>query len=155
MAGQHDKGVSGLDHQVRHSVFRYFMENGSAPSAGDIAESLAVEPLEIEKSFQRLEAKHAMVLAPSTSNIWMCHPFSAVPTPFRVRTAERDYWANCGWDTLGISAVLGVDTESDVKCQDCGTMLTVNIKDGSLVGTEGVVHFVVPPKQFWDNVGFT
>ena len=155
MTAQLDRETMRLDNQVRYSVFRHFMEKGIAPSARDTADALSQVPTAIEESYRRLEARHAMALAPATANIWMCHPFSAVPTPFRVRTANRDYWANCGWDTLGISAVLGVDTKAEVKCPDCDTSLTVTIRDGSLVEAEGVVHFVVPPKQFWDNVGFT
>jgi hypothetical protein len=144
-----------LDHQIRYFVFRHLMLTGKAPSVSDTAAALSLELRTVQESYKRLEAGHAIALAPATYNIWMCHPFSAVPTPFRVQTVERDYWANCAWDILGISAVLGQDSRTEVHCPDCGSMLTVTIEDGSLIESQGLVHFSVRPRHFWDNVGFT
>ncbi len=144
-----------LDQKIRYSIFRHFMTTGRAPRASDTAAALALEPEAVEASYRRLEAGHAIALAPASLNIWMCHPFSAVPTPFRVRTAERDYWGNCAWDMLGIPAVLGQDSRTEVRCPDCAERLTVTIKDGLLVETEGVVHYAVAPRHFWDNLAFT
>lgn len=155
MAVESSRRISSLDKRVRHSVFRQFMKTATGPSVSETAKALDLEPSDVEDSYRRLEAAHALVLAPGTVDIWMCHPFSAVPTPFRVQTDRRDYWANCGWDALGVSAVLGADTRTEVRCPDCGDQLTVTVQDGSLQGTDGVVHFVVPPKEFWDNIGFT
>jgi hypothetical protein len=144
-----------LDQQVRYSIFRHFMTTGLAPTVTDTAADVSQEPPTIIESYRRLESRHAIALAPGTAIIWMCHPFSAVPTPFRVQTAERDYWANCAWDALGIPALLKQDSKTEIRCPDCASTLTMTIKDGSLVETEGVVHFVVPPRHFWDNVAFT
>jgi hypothetical protein len=150
----HDANVK-LDQQVRYSIFRHFMTSGRAPSALDTAAALGLELRTLQESLRRLEVGHAIVLAPGSLNIWMCHPFSAVPTPFRVRTAGGDYWGNCAWDMLGISALLRRDSRTEVLCPDCAERLTVTIKDGTLVETEGVVHYAVPPRHFWDNVAFT
>ena len=75
----------------------------------------------------------------------MAHPFSAVPTPFRVDTAELAYWGNCAWDALAIPALLSLDA----------TVSARSAESGELVNVDGVVHFVVPPRRFWDNVGYT
>jgi hypothetical protein len=29
------------------------------------------------------------------------------------------------------------------------------VETGALSPTEGVIHFAVPPRRFWDNIGFT
>jgi hypothetical protein len=39
----------------------------------------------------------------------MAHPFSAVPTPYPLRTPERTCWADRTWDAFGIAGLLGVD----------------------------------------------
>jgi hypothetical protein len=36
----------------------------------------------------------------------MANPFSAVPTPFLVRSGDRSWYGNCIWDALGIPAML-------------------------------------------------
>jgi hypothetical protein len=155
MAEQLNDETAKLDQQVRYSIFRHFMETGKAPSVQDTAAALAQEPAAIVEAYRRLEANHALALAPTTTNIWMCHPFSAIPTRFLVKTTEREYWANCAWDALSLSATLGADTSMAVRCPDCGTLLTATITAGSLNESHGVVHIPVPPRQFWDNVGFT
>ena len=85
----------------------------------------------------------------------MAHPFSAVPTPFPVRTARRTYWANCAWDALGVAALIDEDAVSETQCPDCGEALVLRVTDGRVSPGDGVVHFHVPPKRFWENVGFT
>ena len=95
------------------------------------------------------------MLAPGTLNIWMAHPFSAVPTAYRVQAAERTYWANCAWDALNITALLGIDTHTVAPCPDCNSPLSMTIEHGSLRDAQGVIHFAVRPRHFWDNIGFT
>lgn len=144
-----------LDRQVRCRIYEHFTAFARAPDARDLAAALDVPPSAIEESLERLASAHAIALAPGTHNIWMAHPFSAVPTPYPVRTAERTYWANCAWDALGIPTLLDVDAEVHTQCADCGDPITLRVEDGRVAPREGVVHFVVPPKRFWDNVGFT
>jgi Alkylmercury lyase len=86
----------------------------------------------------------------------MTHPFSAVPTPYRVQcgSGSTSYWANCAWDAFGIAAILGRDTECICRCPDCHQRMDLSVKRGS-VDRDGIVHFVVPPRRFWDNVAYT
>jgi hypothetical protein len=85
----------------------------------------------------------------------MAHPFSAVPTPYRVLTPAAGYWANCAWDALAIPPMLGVDARIEARCPDCSDMLCYEFTAGNLQNAAGVVHFAVPPSRFWQNVGFT
>ena len=96
---------------------------------------------------------HAIVLAPATLNIWMAHPFSAVPTPYPVVSGSRTYWANCAWDAAGVLSIVGAGS-SRTRCADCGLELTMTVRDGRIDG-DAVVHYAVPPRRFWDNVAFT
>ena len=33
--------------------------------------------------------------------------------------------------------------------------MTLEVRDGQLAGTEGVVHFAFQAHHWWDNIGFT
>lgn len=91
----------------------------------------------------------------------MAHPFSAVPTAFRVDTMDTVYWGNCAWDALAIPALLGVDASIPARSAESAEPMDLTFRNGELIHTDsgddgnGVVHFVVPPRRFWDNVGYT
>jgi hypothetical protein len=86
----------------------------------------------------------------------MLHPFSAVPTPHRVVSAGRSWYANCAWDALGIPAALHADGDVESACADCGEPVRLTVRDGELVGgADLLVHFVVPARRWWDDIGFT
>lgn len=59
------------------------------------------------------------------------------------------------WDAMGIAAALGDDAIISASCGDCGEPMVNEILGGQLVRDEGVVHFAVPAKRWWDNIGFT
>jgi Alkylmercury lyase len=143
------------DRAIRLAIYRHFAETGQAPTAADVARALDQSPSAVEDAYRRLAAGRAIVLAPGTSNIWMAHPFSASPTPYRVRTPRGAYWANCAWDALNIAALLGVDAHVNARCPDCNDELALVIRSGTLQAPEGVIHFAVPPRHFWENIGFT
>jgi hypothetical protein len=85
----------------------------------------------------------------------MAHPFSAIPTPYPVKTGNLTYYANCAWDALGIPALLRVDSITETVCVDCQDSLTIGITGDNLIGSDYVIHFSVPPRHFYDDVGFT
>ncbi len=147
--------MEGPDPSIRLHIYRHVVETGEAPSVAATAQALALPQPAVEDSYRRLAAGRAIVLAPGTVNIWMAHPFSAVPTPYRVRAGDRSYWANCAWDVLNITALLGVDAQCVARCPDCAETLTWTIRDGALAPASGVIHFAVPPRRFWENIGFT
>ena len=144
-----------LDREVRYRIYRHLVETGRAPTVADLAAHLDLPEPTIEASLRRLADAHFIVLAPGSLNIWMAHPFSAVPTPYPVDTPSRRYWANCAWDALAIPALLQVDADTATSCPDCGEPLTLRTHGGELQSTDTVVHFAVPPRRFWENVGFT
>lgn len=144
-----------LDRDVRYQVYRHFVETRHAPSTHELATALGVPGQDIEAALRRLAAGRALVLAPGSHDIWMAHPFSAIPTPYPVRTSRGRYWANCAWDALAIPSLLGVDATTETACPDCGEMLALHTRSGELAPADAVVHFAVPPRRFWANVGFT
>jgi len=144
---------STLERAVRAVVYRHFADTGRSPSLAEMCAATGARELEVIGAVHRLADLHALVLAPASSHIWMAHPFSAVPTPFRVAANGRTYYANCAWDGLGILSLVG-DGECAADCADAGQTMHVTVRGGSLHGS-GVVHFAVPPRRFWENVAFT
>jgi ribonuclease HI len=138
---------------VRLFIYRHFVATASAPDPAAIARAAGIAENDAGAALRRLADQHAIVLAPASLTIWMAHPFSAVPTPYPVDAGGRTYWANCAWDAAGILSLVG-DGETQTLCADCGQPAGFGVQDGALVG-DGVVHFVVPPRRFWDNVAYT
>jgi hypothetical protein len=96
-----------------------------------------------------------LVFAPGTRNIWMANPLSAFPTPFRVETPRGEYWGSCIWDAFGVVAMLGGDGSVLTGCADCGEAMELRVAGGSLEPADGVAHFAVPARRWWDNIGYT
>ena len=142
-----------VERAVRLFVYRHFVETARAPDLGAIAASVQENERTVLSALRKLVAAHALVMAPASTNIWMAHPFSAVPSAYPVQTRGRTYWANCAWDAAGIMALLG-GGETRTRCPDCASAITIEVRNDRLSG-EGVVHFVVPPRRFWDNVAYT
>jgi hypothetical protein len=147
--------LSDFDRKIRLMVYRHFADTGRALAAVDVAAKLQKPKADVEDSFRRLEAVHAWALAPATVNIWMAFPFSAVPTPFLVEAAGRQYWANCAWDALSLPAILELNSQILARCADCGSPITLPTQSGSLSASSVLIHFAVPPRRFWENVAFT
>lgn len=72
-----------------------------------------------------------------------------------MEAAGRRYWGICIWDAMGIAAALGEDAVISAPCGDCGVNMINEIQGGRLARAEGVVHFAIPAKRWWDNIGFT
>jgi hypothetical protein len=144
-----------LDRRVRLAVYRHFVERGGAPAPLELSVAVGVAPAEVAASLERLAEAHVLVLHPETRRIWMAMPFSAVPTAFRVRTDGGQWWANCAWDALGISAMLEAPAEVVSTCGDCGDPPPVRTTGRALAGGTGVVHFAVPAAEWWADIGFT
>ncbi len=156
MTDQTNLDADTLDQDVRLYVFREAADTTRVPSPGEIASALSRSQPEIEESLRRLAAGRVLILAPGTTNIWAANPFCAVPSNFRVSSLGRTYWGICIWDALGIPAALNADATVTARCSDgCNQEIVLEVKDGALARSEGIVHFGVPAARWWENIGFT
>jgi hypothetical protein len=144
-----------LDNRVRSAIYERFLEEGEAPTAADVADAVGISAEEAETAYRRLHDARVIVLMPGTANIWMANPLSAVPTAFWVETARGSFWGNCIWDGLGVVSMLGGDGTVETRCADCDEPMTLRVEDGQLVEGDGVAHFAVPARRWWENIGFT
>jgi hypothetical protein len=148
--------VDELDLRIRNHLYGSFVRDGRAASRAETARALDLSPAEVAAAYRRLHDAHAIVLERDGSGIRMLNPFSAVETPHRVDAAGRAWFANCAWDALGIPAALAADGRVESSCPDCGGRVELEVRDGQLVrGAELLVHFVVPARCWWDDIGFT
>ena len=145
----------GFDRQVRQHIYEFTLSRGYPPTLADAAASLAVSASEVSAAFRRLADAHMLVLQPETDEILMASPFSAVPTPFLVETDAFTCFGNCIWDALGIPAMLKQDARIKTACPDCGTGLSLSVSAGSLRAPDGLIHFALPARRWWDNIVFT
>jgi hypothetical protein len=150
-SGQSDAFLS----EVRLHVFARAAETGRIPQPPEIAAALGRPQAEVERALRQLASDKVLILAPNDGNIWAANPFCAVPSPFRVETRGITYWGICIWDALGIAAALGADAVIRAACGDCSEPMLLEITDGKLTRSEGIIHFAVPAHRWWDNIGFT
>lgn len=144
-----------LERDVRLYIYRQIIETTAAPPAADAAHAFGCTLQEAEDAYRALAAARMLVLRPGSTTVWMAMPFSNMPTAFTVISSGRAYYANCAWDAFGVAAVLRDDARIFTTCADCGGVLERKISKGALTETRGLVHFPLPPRRWWDDIGFT
>lgn len=149
------KDLDALARDVRIHVFREAATTARVPQAPDISRALGRSEADVRAALHELAIAKVLILAPNDGNIWAANPFCAVPSGFRVVADGKHYWGICIWDALGIVAALGTDAVITAPCGDCGAGMTLEVRNGQLVRSEGVVHFAIPAHHWWDNIGFT
>jgi DNA-binding transcriptional MocR family regulator len=147
--------MTEVERELRARIYQRFVDAGQPPSPDDLASSVGVSVGEVRSALRGLAERHLLALVPGTDHIWMAHPFSGIRTAFAVRTGQGTYWANCAWDALAIPALLDVDATIEASCGESGDEIVVEVCDGSVRHDEAVVHMLVPPRRFWDDIGFT
>ncbi len=90
---------------------------------------------------------------PDGESVRMAHPFSAIESDFVVTIGGRIWFANCVWDGLSILALLG-DGALETHSPATGEQIMLTVDDGLVYG-DAIVHFLVPARQFWDDIVFT
>jgi hypothetical protein len=144
-----------LDNAVRLHIYQRFVATAAPPTVTETAGELARPADEIAESYRRLEQARVIVLAPGTLNVWLANPLCASPSPFHVETPRGEFWGICAWDALGVVAMLGGEGRVRTHCPDCNEPMTFRVKRRELETPDGVAHFVVPARHWWDNIAFT
>ncbi len=85
----------------------------------------------------------------------MAGPFSAAPTQYRVIGKSASWWANCAWDMFGVAMLVGETVTIDTRCTDCGDPWTLIARSGTPSTDEGIVHFLLPAREWYQDIGFT
>lgn len=148
-------GDQDLIWSVRAFIYDFIVTNERPPLVAETAEDMNLTRAQVHQLYSALDACHAIFLEPGTHSIRMAHPFSGVPTSFRVHVAGRDYWANCAWDALGIPAALHADATIHAVCSDTHELVVLKVQGDQIVGQGEVVHFARPFREWYDDLVFT
>jgi len=140
------------DSALRLLVYDEIVRTGETPAVATLA-SLVSSPVEgVRASLRRMHDAHMLVLQP-TGEILMANPFSGVPTAFVAEVDGRRWFGNCIWDALGIIATLHADGRVLTSCGTSCEALELSVRCGVLTG-QGVVHFAVPARRWWEDIVF-
>ena len=141
--------------EIRAFVYQHFGETTRAPGADEVASRFALSHQEAGSAYQELHQRHALFLKPGTHEILMANPFSGVETLFRVHANGRIYFANCAWDSLGIPAALHAEAEIEAFCAQSGVPLHLRVSSGQVQGPEALVHFLIPFRDWYNDLTST
>jgi hypothetical protein len=144
-----------LDTRTKLVIYRSIANSAHIPTRAELAAHIGVVLSEIDAALSRLREKKLVFLARDSGEIVMAPPFSAVPTSFVVLAGGKPFYANCVWDAYGVAAALKQDAEIQASCGCCGDPMRMAVKDGRPEPTEGVAHFAVPARHWWDDLTFT
>ena len=147
--------MDSLARDVRLYIYAQMIDTSAAPAPADAARALSCSVPEAEDAYRSLADAHVIVLRPGSTTIWMAPPFSNVQTAFTVIAGGRAYYAPCAWDAFGIPAALCADARIFTTCADCGGVLERKVAAGDIAETRGLVHFALPARRWWDDIGFT
>ena len=146
--------MTDADIELRNATYRRFVDLGRAPSAAEVGAAVGLSAVDVRAGWGRLHDGHALVLD-TEGEIRMVNPFAARPTPFRVETDGKSWYANCAWDAFGIGAALHVDSVVHAECADCREPLRIAVRDGRPDREDLVFHVLVPAISWWQDIGFT
>ena len=140
---------------IRAFVYHHFADTTRAPSVDETAAQFALTHEEIASAYEELHNHHAFFLNPGTHDILMANPFSGIETPFRVHADGKTYFANCAWDSLGIPAAVHCDADVEAACSQSGEPIALQVRDGQVLESDVLIHFLVPFKHWYDDLVFT
>ena len=140
---------------IRAFVFQHFAETTRPPSVQETADRFAMTHEEAASAYEALHQRHAFFLQPGTHAILIANPFSGVETSFQVHANGKTYFANCAWDSLGVPAALHVDAQIEAVCAQSGEPIQLTVSGQTIRYEAGLVHFLVPFTQWYDDLPFT
>jgi hypothetical protein len=140
---------------LHHAIIRHFVDRGCAPTVDRLSTAFAQPRNVVVSRLHDLQEDHGVVLHPTSSEVWVAHPFASAPTNFWVRGARGGWWANCAWCALGVAALVSMDVSVTTVLGGEHEQVTLAITSGRLADDRFVVHFPVPMRSAWDNVIFT
>ena len=145
----------GFDTAVKLAIYTSTAESGHIPSIEAVAQRVQASTDEVAQAYARLRAIRLLLLERDGTTIRMAPPFSGVPTQHRVVVDGIEYFANCAWDALGISAALHRPGMVHSRCERSHEPLNLSV---ALTGPERstwLFHCLVPAAKWWDDLVFT
>ena len=140
--------------RLRGHLYRRTRKTGTVPTRAELCTRLRATDSRISDAMRFLADSRVLVLD-EHGEVLMAHPFSAIPTPYRVETPVGEFWANCAWDAIAIPLLLGTDGRTPTACPQSGADFDLTVTQGRAGPRGAVIRFAVPVSAFWDDIGFT
>ena len=103
-------------------ILRTFLQRGGPIPVEDIIAASPAAPDALHDALVALDDED--LIRVRAGQIDIAYPFSAAPTPFRVRfSGGRERHACCATDALGLSPMVGEPVEITSSCHHCGDPL--------------------------------
>jgi len=123
---------------------------GVTPTVSILAERCEIAPDHIREILGRLAAIDLLLVDATAEIVLAAYPFSATPTPHRVRLVGREVFALCAVDALGIPAMLQEEVRISSHCGHCGALVEIQARPECVtryVPTETLVWFPTSENQ--------
>lgn len=140
---------------LRRFVYDTLLSTGLPPRASAIGERFGVSESEAKQRLATLGIGKTILTHPVTGEISMAGPFAAEPTSYQVIGAHQRWWANCAWDALGVAVIANEPVRVEASCTDCGERTTIDVDPARGVESSWVVHFLLPARRWYEDIGFT
>jgi hypothetical protein len=140
---------------LRVAVYDEILNSGMPPTSEMLGERLGVAAADVRVALATLNIGKTILPHPSTGEIFMAGPFAAAETPYRVVGDQRAWWANCAWDMFGVAMIVGSRCVVETRCTDCDEPMRLVADPAAPPDENAVVHFLLPARRWYDDIGFT
>ena len=141
--------------ELRIHIYDVLLDRGSPPRVAELAREFSVTDKAARDAIADLKIGKTVLPHPRTGEIWMAGPFAGEETGYRVSGKRATWFANCAWDMLGVAMIAREWVSIDARCGDCDEPIRVSTDHESPLRENLVVHFLLPARQWYDDVGFT
>jgi hypothetical protein len=144
-----------LAQRVRLFVFQRFAAAAAPPVVEELMTEFGLTRTQTVDALRELWETRHIALVKGTARILMAFPFSAIATPFRVKSDGKNYFANCAWDAIAFHAMLDTDIAIESYCQHCARPISIDMSHGAATRVEPestIVYLALRPIQWWDDI---
>jgi hypothetical protein len=144
------------DDALRIHVYDRLVAIGRAPSAREIGAHFDIPTEEAHQRLAALKIGKTILVDQNTREIRMAGPFAPAESAYRLSDGTHTWFANCAWDMFGVSMIVGKKMLGETACPDCGDQIAIECDpDHPPVECQSVIHFLVPARRWYDDIGFT
>jgi hypothetical protein len=141
--------------ELRIHIYDVLLDRGAPPRVAELAREFNVSENAARNAIADLKIGKTVLPHPQTGEVWMAGPFAAESTGYKVAGKRTTWFANCAWDMLGVAMIAREWVSIETTCGDCGEPIRLSADHESPARDALVVHFLVPARRWYDDVGFT
>ena len=141
--------------ELRIHIYDVLLDRGLPPRLSELARDFNVTERDARDAIAALKIGKTVQPHRRTGEIWMAGPFASEKTDYTVAGRKTTWFANCAWDMLGIPMIAREWVSIDTRCGESGETIRLSADQDSPSRENLVVHFLVPARRWYDDLGFT